>query len=147
MRPNECHDCRFEQQHLRLYRVPLRPHAEPSLKVESAPYTERRDHLSRKEPDWEERLVNSAARFARKGHTSPFGKLTPGGLGQIRLGSETEELVRTAAARAGLPIAEFIREYIEVGFHGRDEVERRRTIRLDLILAVVPKPDGNGREG
>lgn len=89
--------------------------------------------------------MSRLARFARNGHTSPFGKLTPGGLGQIRLGQETEELVRTAAARAGLPIAEFIREYIELGFHGRQEVERRRMIRLDVIESVMPKPDKNGQ--
>lgn len=76
--------------------------------------------------------------FARSGFTSPFGKVGPS-LGQLRLHAETEELVRRAAAANGQPVLEFVREFIEAGFHGRDEVERRHTIRLDRIEQVLPK--------
>lgn len=82
-------------------------------------------------------------KFARTGYTSPFGKVGPS-LGQLRLHRETEELVRQAAAKTGQPLLEFIREFIEAGFHGREEIERRHTIRLDAIEQVLPK--GNGKK-
>lgn len=86
------------------------------------------------------------ARFARRGSTGLFGKISEGGIGTLRLGQETEVLVREAAARARQPVCEYLRECIERGFHGEDEVERRRTLRLDQIRVVAPKKVSNPTE-
>jgi hypothetical protein len=76
--------------------------------------------------------------FARRGTTSPLGKvMSP--LGTLRLRGETEAALRAAAARQGMPVMEFVREVLEVGLHGREEVERRHTLRLDAIELVTPK--------
>lgn len=80
--------------------------------------------------------------FARRGITSPFGKLAD--LGRLRVPSETGELVRAAAARAGLPIAEYVRKYVELGHHGRQEMERRITVQLDAVAMAVPNRDESG---
>lgn len=90
-------------------------------------------------------MRNRIPLFARRGVTSPFGKLGPV-IAQLRLRGDTERLVRDAAARSGLPLAEFVREYLETGFHGRAEVERRQMIRLDVIERVLPKRDGKKSE-
>lgn len=84
------------------------------------------------------------ARFARYGSSSPFGKVGQS-LGSLRLHEETEMLVRAAASRAGKPIVEFVRDYLEQGFHGRKEIERRQTLHLDFIQQVLPKRNGKER--
>jgi hypothetical protein len=80
-------------------------------------------------------------RLSRRGFTSPLGKAM-NNLGTLRLRSETENLVRDAAARAGLPVMEYVREILELGHHGRAEIERRHTIRLDAIDHATPKRNG-----
>lgn len=70
--------------------------------------------------------------FARSSTSGRFGKIGPS-LGALRLGHKTEELVRAEAARAGVPIAEWVRELVELRVHGRKVVEREITLRLDAI--------------
>lgn len=80
--------------------------------------------------------------FARRGSSNDFGKMRD--LGTLRLPAETAELVRAAAARLGKPTLEYVREILEVGHHGRSEVERRTTVRLDAIEQVLLKRDRKG---
>lgn len=120
---------------------------------------EARHHYAREQPDlqegvllgffacspcvFSERAMRSVLPFfARRGITSPFGKLAD--LGRLRVPTETGELVRAAAARAGLPIAEYVRKYVELGHHGRQEIEHRITLQLDAIEVAVPKRDTKG---
>jgi hypothetical protein len=89
-------------------------------------------------------LVRSALPlFARRGVTGVLGKVDDS-LGTLRLRKPTGELVRAAAARARMPVLEFVREYLELGFHGREEIERRTTLRLDVIERVLPKRNEKG---
>lgn len=81
--------------------------------------------------------------FSRRGVTDNFGKLVD--MGKLRVPLETSELIRQAAAKAGLPTMEYVRELLELGHHGRQEVDRRRTIVLDAIEVAIPKRDGKGR--
>lgn len=83
--------------------------------------------------------------FSRRGTTAPFGKVLAS-LGTLRLREETEALVREAASRAGLPVMEYVREILELGHHGRAEVERRQTIRLDALEQVLPKRNEMGSQ-
>lgn len=81
------------------------------------------------------------ARCARHGFTNLFGKLDD--LGHLRVPSETGRLIRDRAAAVGMPVGEYLRECIELGFHGREEIERRHTVRLDGLVVVGRKRDGN----
>lgn len=81
--------------------------------------------------------------FSRRGFTSSLGKVDDV-LGTLRLRGETGRLVRAAAARAGLPVIEYVREVLEVGHHGREEIERRQTIRLDWIERAAQKRNEKG---
>lgn len=88
------------------------------------------------------RSILFAPLFARRGFTNPLGKLVD--LGKCRVHDEAAEVVRQKAAAVRLPVAEYLRNYIELGHIGREEIDRRNTIRLDAIELVVPKRDGNG---
>lgn len=70
--------------------------------------------------------------FARSGRTNPFGKVGQS-LGVLRLPYKTEARLREEAARAGMPVMEFVRNYLELRLHGRPFVERELTLRLDLV--------------
>lgn len=124
------------------------PISAPSPQVPRA--RDLRRHFSREFADGAERLqrefeLGRAPSFSRKGFTSPFGKVGRS-LGQLRLHEETESLIRAAAARQGQPVMEFVREILELGFHGREEIERRHTIRLDAIELVLPKRNKSDSE-
>lgn len=80
--------------------------------------------------------------FARSGHSSPLGKIQPP-LGQLRLHQVADERVRKAAAAAGKPVLEFVRDLVEVGFLGREELEHRQSIYLDRLESLLPKRNEN----
>lgn len=74
--------------------------------------------------------------FARRGETSPLGKIGPP-LGSLRLRYPTEELLRKAAAEVGMPPLEFVRVWLELGLHSRSEIEHQQTIRLDAVESTL----------
>lgn len=74
--------------------------------------------------------------LSRRGFTSQFGKMR--NLGTLRLGADTDEILRARAARVGLGPMEFVRNFLEQGLHGRSAIEREQTLRLDAIEAVLP---------
>lgn len=77
-----------------------------------------------------------STRFAR-GFTNPLGKIQPP-MGQIRLHQVADERVRAAAAQAGKPVLEFIRDFLEVSFVGREEIEHRGMVYLDRLESLLP---------
>lgn len=83
--------------------------------------------------------------FARNGSTSPLGKIQPP-LGQLRLHQLVDERVREAAAKAGKPVLEYLRDYIEVGF-ARKEIEHAHTIYLDRFAALLPNGNQTATAG
>jgi hypothetical protein len=80
-----------------------------------------------------------SALYSRRGFSNQFGKMRY--LGSLRLGADTEELVKAEAAKLHMPVIEFVRNYIEQGFHGRTSIEHAQTVRLDSIERVLPKQD------
>lgn len=82
--------------------------------------------------------MSARPNFARKGDTNPLGKLTVT-VGYLRLTEEVGPLVQAAAAKARLPVLEYLRRYIELGHVGRAEVERQTIMRLDVIESLLPK--------
>lgn len=78
-------------------------------------------------------------RFAR-GFTSPFGKMAPA-IGYLRLPHETDAALRKGAAARGMTPLEYARELVVLGVHGRSEIERRYSLRLDLIEQALPNRD------
>jgi hypothetical protein len=81
----------------------------------------------------------SDPRFSRHGYTGPFGKLCIDPINGLRLAEQTLSIIQVKAAEAGLPLREFIRQRLELDFHGREEVERAMTVRLDLVQGKVQK--------
>lgn len=78
---------------------------------------------------------------ARRGFTHPSGKLGDN-LGCLKVTVETEEKLRAAAAAVDLPVMEFVRELIEIGFQGRSGIERQYTTRLDGIEPYAVRING-----
>lgn len=71
------------------------------------------------------------SRFAR-GVSNPFGKIGRP-IGQLRLAERTEDGLREIAAVAKMPPLEFVRRLVELRVHGRQQVEREISLKLDLV--------------
>lgn len=103
-------------------------------------------HLPGQGTYWPERIgMFRTICLARHGFTSPFGKVMKS-LGTLRLRADTEELVRTEAAKVGLPPLEFLRDYIEQGFHGRSVIEHEVNLRLETIDRLLPQGHRKGSQ-
>lgn len=81
---------------------------------------------------------SDAPKFSRSGFTSPIGKFTAE-FPKWKGPEETKEILEREARRAGMGLAEFIRELCMIRAHGKDVVRSLYAQRLDVV-------DGTGKE-
>lgn len=74
--------------------------------------------------------------FSRNGITSPFGKLTAP-VGPYKIPEETFDILTAEAAKAGLPLNEFLRELAIVRAHGKQAVESVHITRVSVVAGTI----------
>lgn len=76
--------------------------------------------------------MGKSSAMSRSGLTNPLGKMTVS-VPAFKVSEETYDGLQALAAKAGVPVAEFVRKLVEVRVHGEDVVARLETERLRVI--------------
>jgi hypothetical protein len=80
--------------------------------------------------------MGNKPQFSRSGKTSPLGKRTAP-IPATKVSEETKEILERQAREAGLPLMEFIREFLEIRAHGLDTMQRLHAERLQVVSGKV----------
>jgi hypothetical protein len=78
-----------------------------------------------------------AAKFARSGFTSPFGKLDDEPIQAFKVPAVVKERLREQANEAGLPFHEYLREICTIAAMGREAVKSAYAERVEAIAKTL----------